>query len=213
MAKQWTTLHDANWQTREQKETLVKISQFLTKETWKRMPAPVIERELKAGVPCFWRHFRKNFKSKSALLKAAKPSDTYKTNFGLFLKLVDKIGDKKAENIISTKARAKVLNSPNVTRCDLLAEFIKADQSEWLANAEEEEEDAIEKVRSVIASNGAEISNHKRWQAQGGEIIQQTIDFHLTCAYHSDDEVDNDDVDMISGEVTEENRGRAGRND
>ena len=70
------------------------MSQFLTKETWKKMPAPVIERELKAVVLCFWRHYRKNFKSESALLAAAKPSDTYNTNFGLFLRLVNKIGDK-----------------------------------------------------------------------------------------------------------------------
>ena len=49
-------------------------------------------------------------------------------------------------------------------KCDLLYEFVKAVKSEWLDLFAEEEEDELEKIRSIVTSNGIDISRHKVWE-------------------------------------------------
>ena len=80
--------------------------------------------------------------------------------------------------------------SEKATKCDLLSEFVKADKSEWLALSVEDEEDELDKMRSIMTSNGIDISSHKRWEMKKVETKEVKIDFILTNA-HTDDN-DND---------------------
>ena len=109
----------------------------------------MLEREVRIGLPAFWKHYKKtipnNKFTKTHLLRAAKESDTWKTNLGKFLLLVGQISDGKAQNTISTKRRAKELEK-DAKKSDLLLEFVKADESEWLAISEEGKEDELDKV-------------------------------------------------------------------
>ena len=52
-AKQWKTNHDLAWNTREEQALLEKISKLLVKETWKKMPAAMLEDKIKRVVPVF----------------------------------------------------------------------------------------------------------------------------------------------------------------
>ena len=150
------------------------------KEPWRKMPVAFLERKVKAVVPAFWAKYRRSISkfTKSNLLKASKDTDTWQTNLGKFLSLVLSISDGKAKNTISTKRRAKQLEK--ATKCDLLAEFIKADQSEWLENLEEGKEDELDKVRNLFESNGSEISSHKRRKMKDPKTRELKISFQLT---------------------------------
>ena len=181
----WQTKHDAGWSTKEQKELQAKASKFLTKETWKKIPAPMLENELQHVLPAFWRHCKKSITktskfSKKRLLKKATNDDTWKTNLGTFLSLVENISDRKVPNTISTKVRAKALETQKAIKCELLTEFIKPSESQWLAGAELDAEDKLEEMRSIMTSNGTEISSLKRWQLKRAEMDEVKISFRLT---------------------------------
>ena len=49
-------------------------------------------------------------------------------------------------------------------------EFIKADESEWMAIFEEGNKDELDKVRSIFESNGAEIPSLKRWEVKWNDM-------------------------------------------
>lgn len=119
------------------------------------MPVAMLEREVKAIVPAFWAKYKKHVKTftKSSLLKPAKTNDTWQTNFGKFLGLVSSISDGKSANTISSKRRAKQLEK--ATKFDLLSEFIKVDESDWLV---------------------------KRWVMKKAETEEVKISFRLTRA-------------------------------
>ena len=96
-AKGWQTRHDAAWNTREQQETLVNISKLLTKGAWGRILAAMLEDEVKAVLPAFWKKYKKtitNF-TKSHLTRPAKDGDTWHNHLGKFLLLVVAISDGK----------------------------------------------------------------------------------------------------------------------
>jgi len=187
-AKTWHTKHDLTWNTREEQELLAQVSRLLTKEPWRKMPAAVLEREVKAILPAFWAKYKKSVRkfTKTNLLKASKSTDTWETNLGKFLSTVTAISDGKAANTISTKRRAKELK--NATKGELLVEFVKADRSEWLATLEEGKEDELDKVRNLFESNGAKISSHKRWEMNKAETKEVRISFRLTQIIETDDE-------------------------
>ena len=71
-------------------------------------------------------------------------------------------------------------------KCNLLVEFVKADESEWMAIFEEGKEDELDKARSIFESYGAEISSLKRWEVKRKEMAAVVIDFHLTRAHNND---------------------------
>ena len=96
-------------------------------------------------------------------------------------------------NTVSTQRRAAQLISKKATKCDLLSEFVKADKSEWLALSAEDEEDELDKMRSIMTSNGIGISSHKRWEMKKVETNEVTIGFSLTHA-HTDMDNDNDAI-------------------
>ena len=169
---------------------LTKVLIVLAAESlWQKIPAGMLEREVMNVLPAFWKHYKKTIPNKkfvkSHLLKPAKDNDTWKTNLGKFLLLVGQISDGKAPNTISTKRRAKELEK-DAKKCDLLAEFIKADESEWLAISEEGKEDELDKVRSIFESNGAEISSLKRWEVKRKEMAAVTVHFRLMRAHNDD---------------------------
>ena len=146
------------------------------------MPATMLADEIKRVVPAFWKEYKKTVSTvtKSKLTGSAKSGDTWKTNLGRFLNLVSAISDRKEKNNISSKRRAKQLEREKATKCNLLAEFIKAEKSEWLIMAEEGAEDKLAKMRAVMESNGSEISSHKRWQMPKANTTEVKIDFQLT---------------------------------
>ena len=190
-AKSWQTRHDAAWNTREQQEALVKISKLSTKAAWGRIPAAMLEDEVKAVLPAFWVLYKKTITkfTKSHLLRAAKDGDTWKNHLGKFILHAIAISDGKEKNNISTKHRAKQLETAKATKCDLLSEFILADKSEWLSTLAEGEKDKLDLMRSIISSAGTEIPNQKRWKAKTVAVSEVTIDFQLTRAVdpeHSD---------------------------
>ena len=94
--------------------------------------------------------------------------------------------------MISSNRRAKQLEREKATKCDLLAEFIKADESEWLAMSEEGEEDKLAKIRSLIESYGSEISSHKRWQMPMANTTELKISFKLTRMRRADGDDDDE---------------------
>ena len=193
-ARQWKTKHDAAWNTKEQKELLVKISKLLTKAGWNKIPASMLKRELELVVPAFWKEYKNHIGqsrlTKTMLAKPATSNDTWRTNLGLFLALIVRISEGKADNTVSTQRRAAQLISKKATKCDLLSEFVKADKSEWLALSAEDEEDELDKMRSIMTSNGIDISSHKRWEMKKVETKEVKIDFNLT---HAHTDMDNDD--------------------
>ena len=149
----------------------------------------MLEREVRNVLPAFWKTYKttipNNKFTKSRLLRPAKESDTWQTNLGNFLPLVSQISDGKAANTISTKRRAKELEK-DANKCDLLVEFIKADESEWMAIFEEGKEDELDKVRSIFESNGAEISSLKRWEVKRKAMAAVVVSFNLTRAHNND---------------------------
>jgi len=70
---------------------------------------------------------------------------------------------------------------------------VKADKSEWLALSAEDEEDELDKMRSIMTSNGVDISSHKRWEMKKVETKEVKIDFILTGA-HTDMDNDNNAI-------------------
>ena len=183
-AKSWQMRHDAAWNTREQQESLVKISKLLTKAAWGKIPAAMLEDEIKAVLPAFWKSYKKTIKqfTKSHLTRPAKDGDTWKNHLGKFLLLVVAISDGKAKNVISSKRRAKQPEAAKATKCDLLSEFVLADKSEWLATLAEDEEEKLASMGSLISSVGSETSSQKRWQAKTVDISEVKIDFRITRA-------------------------------
>ena len=113
-------------------------------------------------------------------MRAAKDGDKWKDHLGTFLRLVVDISDGKSKNIISTKCRAKELERAKATKCDLLSEFVLADQSQWLAALAEGEEEKREKMRAIISSAGDQICNQKQWQGKTIDAAEVKIDFQLT---------------------------------
>ena len=99
------------------------------------------------------------------------------------------ISDGKATHTISIKRLAKQLEN-NATKCDLLAEFVKADKSKWLEISEEGKAVELEKVRSIFESNGTDVSTLKRWDMKRTDMATVTIIFCLTRA-RDNDEGDN----------------------
>jgi hypothetical protein len=86
------------------------------------VPAEQILDEVKSVLPHFWKHYRKSAKkNKTDLLQSAKESDTFKTNLGKFLDLVEKITQKKEKDIISKPRRAKQLEKG--TELEYLQEY------------------------------------------------------------------------------------------
>ena len=187
-AKSWQTRHDAAWNTREQVEKLVRISKLLTKGAWSRIPAAMLEDEVRDVLPAFWRTYKKTTKrfTKSHLVRAAKEGDTWKDHLGTFLQLVVNISDGKSKTIISTKRRAKELKRAKATKCNLLLEFVLADQSQWLAALVKGEEEKREKMRAIILSSGDQICNQKQWQGKTIDAAEVKIDFQLTFVVDPD---------------------------
>ena len=74
-----------------------------------KMPASMLEGEVKRIVPAFWKLYKKKVNSvtKSHLTRSAKNRDTWKTNLGRFFTLVGAISDGKEKNAINFKGRAK----------------------------------------------------------------------------------------------------------
>ena len=157
----------------------------------------MLKTELELIVPAFWKKYKNHIGqlnlTKAKLVKPATSNDTWRTNLGLFLALIVKISEGKAENTVSTQRRAAQLISEKATKCDLLSEFVKADKSEWLALSAEDEEDELDKMRSIMTSNGIGISSHKRWEMKKVETNEVTIEFSLTHA-HTDMDNDNDAI-------------------
>ncbi len=121
-AKLWQTRHNAAWNTREQQETLINISKLLTKGAWSRIPAAMLEDEVKDVLPAFWKTYKRTINgfTKIHLVRMAKDGNTWKNHLGKFLLLVVANSDGKAQNVISTKRRAKQLKTAKATKCDLL---------------------------------------------------------------------------------------------
>ena len=145
----------------------------------------MLEDEVKDVLPAFWKTYKKEVKknkrfTKSHLVRAAKEGDTWKDHLGTFLQLVIDISDGKSKNIISNKRRAKELEKANATKCDLLSEFVLADQSQWLATLAEGEEEERDKMRNIISSAGDQICNQKQWQGKTIDAPEVKIDFQLT---------------------------------
>ena len=66
---------------------------------------------------------------------------------------------------------------------------MKADKSEWLALSAEDKEDELDKMRSIMTSNGIDVSSNKRWEMKRGETKEVKIEFSLT---HAQTDMDND---------------------
>ena len=113
-------------------------------------------------------------------MRAAKDGDTWKDHLGTFLRLVVDISDGKSKNIISTKRRAKELKRAKATKCDLLSEFVLANQLQWLAVLAKGEEEKREKMRTIISSAGDQICNQKQWQGKTIDAAEEKTDFQLT---------------------------------
>ena len=73
-AKEWKTNHDLAWNTHEEQALLGKIHKLLKKETWKKMPASMLQDELTCIVPAFWNVYNKTISNltKSRLTQSAK---------------------------------------------------------------------------------------------------------------------------------------------
>ncbi len=107
--------------------------------------------------------------------------------------LVSDISDNKTANVISTKLCGKELEKSNAMKCNLLAKLIKANESENLANLEENAEDELEKTRSILASNNDMISSHKRWKLPKVNISEVKISLQLTRSIHLEKEQGDND--------------------
>jgi hypothetical protein len=135
--------------------------------------------EVKSVLPHFWEHYRKCAKvNKTDLLQPAKESDTFKSNPGKFLETVDKITQKKENEIISKPQRAKQLEK--ATKLEYLQEFIKIGASQQLSDENEEEQTELDNMHSIIESNGDEISNHERWKQPSSTINEVEILYQET---------------------------------
>jgi hypothetical protein len=132
-------LHTENWASRGDREVIERIKALLVKQWWRAVPAAQILDEVKSVLPHFWEHYRKRAKrNKTYLLQSAKESDTFKTNLGKFLELVETITQKKEKDIISKPRRAKQLEK--ASELEYLQEFIKIEASQQLADENEEEQ-------------------------------------------------------------------------
>ena len=80
----------------------------------------------------------------------------------MFLELIKKIAIKEEKDVINTARRAKALEK--VSEYEYLTVFVKFEQSQKLAEQDDLEESEMDKMRSIIASNGSNISNPKRWE-------------------------------------------------
>ncbi len=81
------------------------------------------------------------------------------------------------------------------TKYDLLAKFIKPNESDWLKGAEADAKDELDRMRAIKASNGTEISSQKRWEVKKLETEEVKISFCLTRPMR-----DAEDGDMANAE-------------
>ena len=84
------------------------------------------------------------------------------------------------------------METQKAKKCELLAEFVKPNESQWLAGAELDAEDKLEEMRSIMTSNGTEISSLKRWQLKRAEMDEVKISFRLTRPIQDDQDGDNE---------------------
>lgn len=179
-AKQLVTEHDKNWATMDEREDMEKIKTLLTKSFWRdNVAACDIMDEVKRVFPHYWQFYKKSpKKGKNHLLQPGTKTDNHKTNLGKYFELVRKISQKKEKDIISSKRRAKALK--DASEYEYLTEFVKFSASQKLAEQEDSAESEMDKMRSLIESNGSKISNQKRWKQPSTHIAEVEVLFQST---------------------------------
>ena len=189
---------DADWNSRDETAASKKLTCILTKTFWNKLKMAKLHDEIERVCPCFWALLQNEMsglsnKEKQKLMRKGSilnsKEGTHRTSLVLFFKLVIQISTGKEENTLSTPDRLAELTAANVTGEALVREFVKADNSQEMAERETEVKHVS--MKGVIASTGTEISGHDRWKREILDIPRRTTNYIAPTTPATDDEDDD----------------------
>ena len=197
-ARKRITTRDAEWNNRDETAATAKLTTILTKSFWNKLKMDKFHDEIERVCPCFWALLenemtdlpdkeKKKLMRKSSILSSK--DGTYKTSLVQFFKLVIQISEGKKENTLSEPARLTELTAAKVTGEALVREFIKADNSQEMAERETEVKHVA--MKGVIASTGTEISSHQRWKRESLNIERRTTKYKAPRTDDEDEDFDD----------------------
>ncbi len=181
---------------REQYEKARGPGGVLTKTFWNRVPKEIFMGEIKRVLPLFAKYivsWPKSKQNRDYIMRVATKDDKDKpTNILVkYVKAVKDIADGKLEKrALLSEERARALASSS--KYDIVAEFVKVDESQHLASLEKEESEALKDVKEVMHANGPNATNILGKQFQPvNEFKRYRITFeHRSVQYEDNNEDD-----------------------
>ena len=167
-AKAIMTEHDRLWADDPKREMARRAGKILTKGWWETVPEEMFMDELERVLPNFYSHVTLMAASKQNreyILRTSKGNEKgdKPTNCLVeYVKAVKQIAKKKRTNDLSPPDEVPAIMNKSTE--DILATYVKVDESEHLANTMQDHRDELDLVLALIAENGRTTTDHKRYK-------------------------------------------------
>ena len=168
------------------------MTEMLTKSYWHKVSPAIFKEEMKRVHPIFWKEYVKSIRNKTITktrdhLQKGQKTDTWRTNFGVYSKLVNSIArgkkghsgpdfDEMINSKIGTKTFVNGQREANATKYDMYSHFVKMDEAQHVPANVTATKEKLEKLQAISKAHGTE----KNWNLRTAEYVKRTIDFVST---------------------------------